>query len=183
MKRFISVVALVLSGAVLLVIALNIYLPVKLRFATPALNYWAVLALAVSLPFAVATLLAALLPAKRWIGFGVAWFLCAVPCSIFSLFAYYEAASVQAQGEDGSFMLLDSLVVDNVDYRLYLSDCGATCSWGLVVRAERDGPLGMKVVRSIWSEYKTLNEAQLMQAAPGVLRVVEKDGTAHDIRY
>ncbi|WP_273009229.1 hypothetical protein, partial [Spongiibacter tropicus] len=77
MKRFISGAALVLSGAVLLVIALNLYLPVKLRFAAPALNYWAVWALAVSLPFAVATLLAALLPAKRWIGSGVAWFLCA----------------------------------------------------------------------------------------------------------
>tara|TARA_Y100000748_G_scaffold300969_1_gene300365 strand:+ start:4342 stop:4893 length:552 start_codon:yes stop_codon:yes gene_type:complete len=183
MKRFISGAALVLSGAVLLVIALNLYLPVKLRFAAPALNYWAVWALAVSLPFAVATLLAALLPAKRWIGSGVAWFLCAAPCSIFSLFAYYEAASVQAQGEDGSFMLLDSVVVDSVDYRLYLSNCGATCSWGLVVRAERDGPLGTKVVRSIWSAYKTLNEAHLIQAAPGALRVVEKDGTAHDLRY
>ena len=174
---------MLLAAVVLLATALNLWLPVKLRFATPAMNYWAVLALAVSLPFAVATLLAALLPAKRWIGFCVAWFLCAVPCSIFSLFAYYEAASVRAQGEDGSFMLLDSVVVDSVDYRLYLSNCGATCSWGLVVRAERDGPFGIKVVRSIWSEYRTLDEAQLMLAAPNVLRVVESDGTAHDIRY
>ena len=102
---------MLLAAVVLLATALNLWLPVKLRFATPALNYWAVLALAVSLPFAVATLLAALLPVRRWIGFCVVWFLCAIPCSVFSLFSYYEAVSVQAQGEDGAFMLLDSVGV------------------------------------------------------------------------
>lgn len=183
MKKYLTVAGLALSVAVLLAVGFNLGFPIKLRFANPSMNYWAVFVPSVALPFALAALVAALLPVKRWIGFCVVWFLCAIPCSVFSLFAYYEAVSVQAQGEDGSFMLLDSVVVDSADYRLYLSNCGATCSWGLVVRAERNGPFGIKVVRSIWSEYRTLDEAQLMLAAPNVLRVVESDGTAHDIRY
>ena len=173
----------VLLVAVLLAAALNLWLPVKLRFASPAMNYWAVCVLAATLPVAAATLVALIVPVRRWATFGVVCLFCAIPCWAIALFAYYEAVSVQEQGDDGSFLLLDSLAVENVNYRLYLSDCGATCSWGMVLRAERDGPFGMKLVRSIWSEYRTLDEAQLTQVGPGVLRVVEKDGTAHDFRY
>ena len=183
MKRNTRIAALVLSATVLALIGLNIGLPVKLRFADPALNYGAALALALLLPFAAGTLGALAQPRSRWLIFVVVWFGCAVPCSIFSLLTYWEARGIQERGADLSYQLLDTAPGDDVVFRLYLTNCGATCSWGLDLRSERDGPFGMRVVRSIWSAYKTDNDARLIQTGPGLLQVVEAGGRTHEVQF
>lgn len=183
MKRRIRIAVIVLSATVIAIIGLNIGLPVKLRFADAVLNYWAALILALLLPFAAGSLGALAQPRSRWLIFFAVWFAFAVPCSIFSLLTYWEARDIKERGADLSYQLLDTVPGDDSVFRLYLTNCGATCSWGLDLRSEFDGPFGIRIVRSIWSAYKTDNDARLMQIRPGLLQVMEAGGTTHEVQF
>ncbi len=47
--------------------------------------------------------------------------------------------------------------------RLYRSDCGATCAYGLVLRKELDTGLGIVFVRSLWSRNRAYEGRLQMQ--------------------
>lgn len=47
--------------------------------------------------------------------------------------------------------------------RLYRSDCGATCAYGLVLRKELDTGLGIVAVRSLWSRNRAYEGRLQMQ--------------------
>lgn len=63
---------------------------------------------------------------------------------------------------DGSYELVGQAQAERVSYRLYRTDCGATCSFGLELREELDLPFGVKLVMPKWSMYR---------AAEGTVRV------------
>lgn len=53
-------------------------------------------------------------------------------------------------GHSAGFRYLSSIEIERGELVLYLSDCGATCDFVLVVKKERELPLGFKLVKNIW---------------------------------
>lgn len=148
--------------------------PVMLRFADPATNYRVAAAIAIVVPLLL--ILLAFLFVNRngrvvCLMLAAMWVLPAVP---YTWIALIEAKHVSRAGMDASFALLDERRVRGDSYRLYLSDCGATCSYGLVLRAEKDIGLGLRVVRTIWSKYKTQSHAELRTVDETHLEVIEE---------
>jgi hypothetical protein len=127
-------------------------LPYRLRFANPAANYWTVAVLCAFVPI-LAVLAMRTIPIAwlRRTGFVVAG-LVALPCLVVSSCAMLGAPA-RAEA-DKSYELLSEAQAGAVMYRLYRSDCGATCAVGLDLREERDLPLGVKLVSPKWSLYR-----------------------------
>lgn len=167
-------VALGVFGLVLLVVAFNLAdWSFKVRFTHPALNYWFTALLSVALPTSLA---AAIWSIKRKLvrvlGL-VLSLLLAVPAFIFALLAGYEAIRIQEQGHDGSFELLSEVASGSNAYRLYLTNCGATCAFGLELQRELDTPMGLKIVWPLWSKYRTDPNATLRLESENEVQVIE----------
>lgn len=161
-----SVVA-VIAAALLLQAVMG--LPYQPRFSVSALNYWAVAAIAVAMP----TLLLLHRPSKGGRRSGVfpgLGALLAVPCAILAVCSLLFAPSYR--GNDLTFEPVDEVTSNDVAYRLYFYSC-TTCSYGLELRAERELPLGVKLVSPLWSRDETVRGRIALE--PRALRVV--DGT------
>lgn len=135
-------------------------LPYRLRWASPMANYWTVATLWVLTPVLV-YLVARSLPSKwlRVSGFVVAAALI-LPCLMISSFALLEAP--QSSEIDLTFILLSEKDAGRLAYRLYRTDCGATCAFGLQLREEIDLLFGLKLVTPTWS---------LDRASEGVIKL------------
>lgn len=99
--------------------------------------------------------------------------------AIFGLFCKYRGKNHNGRGEDYNLKLLDQASSLGGTYRLYLTDCGATCSHGLLLRKEIDTNLGVKLVRREWSVYKQ-NEAKLT-ISNNVVKVVNGGITLYGV--
>ena len=102
-----------------------------------------------------------------------------VPSLFLGFFASIEAKIIMGRGEDYNLKLLDQASSLGGTYRLYLTDCGATCSHGLLLRKEIDTNLGVKLVRPEWSVYKQ-NEAKLT-ISNNVVKVVNGGITLYGV--
>ncbi|PAY01076.1 hypothetical protein CKO50_12085 [Pseudoalteromonas sp. HM-SA03] len=171
MKRF-SSIALVI--VVLLVILNMTNLPWELRFSAPQHNYLFVMILATALPASV--LLWSLCRRTKLLkmsGLLVA-LAAAVPSFIVFIFAAGDYSEIKQSGVDNSFAELNRLNVNNDNYVLYRTDRGATTSYGLVLRLEREIGFGIHAVKVVHSKYKAaegqlelLTESQIkMQIQP-----------------
>lgn len=126
-------------------------LPFRIRLANPAANYWVVAALSISVPVLLFIVVRPI--PKAWlrrIGL-VATAVIALPCLAVSSCAMLEAP--KPSQPDGSYELLSEAYAGRLAYRLYRTNCGATCAFGLELREERELPLGMKLVSPRWSQY------------------------------
>jgi hypothetical protein len=56
--------------------------------------------------------------------------------------------------EDLSFRPLGEASTPKAAYRLYQTNCGATCAYGLELRREVDLPVGLRIVSPVWSAYR-----------------------------
>jgi len=134
--------------------------PFQLRFTHPPLNYWAVAGLFFAIPFGVLAL--------TWFFQGrilrgfivVAAVLVGIPTGILGLVVSSDASQIQNSGVDSSFELLQEISSGKYRYRLYRTNCGATCAYGLVLRKEFVTPFGLSIVDEIWSKYPE-DDAQL----------------------
>lgn len=148
--RFIASAGLALILAMFAQAMLN--LPYRPRLASPVANYWAVAALAALTPllgFAVArTMRSNWLRPAAYIGAA----LLVIPCILISSCALLEAP--RAAGVDRSYELLSEARADRFSYRLYRTNCGATCPYGLELREELDLPFGVKLISPKWSLYR-----------------------------
>jgi hypothetical protein len=147
--RFLATTALML----ILVVAAQavLGLPYRPRFASPTANYWAVAALSTLTPV-LAYFLALTVP-RKWLrrtGYVCATALL-LPCLFISSCAMLEAP--RPSGPDTSYELLSEARAGRFAYRLYRTDCGATCAYGLDLREELDLSFGAKLVSPIWSLY------------------------------
>ena len=61
---------------------------------------------------------------------------------------------------DDMFTKIDEISLGNHKYRLYRTDCGATCAFGLVLQKEFDLGIGIKTVEVVFSKYRA-NEGHL----------------------
>jgi hypothetical protein len=144
--------------------------PFQLRFSHPHLNYWAYASLCVLLPFSMfISAMGIEQKGVKVIGLLLSVVL-ALPLSLLAFFAIDEAKDIMDRGEDYSFKLLDQASTSTGMFRLYLTDCGATCGHGLLLRKEFDTPIGIKLVFPEWSVYRQ-SEARL-DNSPNSLKVV-----------
>ncbi|GAA5169147.1 hypothetical protein [Viridibacterium curvum] len=146
--------------------------PYQLRFAFAPLNYWIVAGMTVALP-ALLLWLAWLIPGKkpRLSGIALAC-LVALPCVVFALLALM--VSPDLTGKDQSFELISETQANGTHYRLYRSDCGATCDTGLVLRQELDLSGGLRIVKKVWAQYHA--HEGTVQTSGAVVQVVDSDG-------
>ncbi len=146
--------------------------PVVLRFRFDALNYWFVAALWFWVPLALLWCVLGMQGMWRKAGTALASML-AVACVIPAVVVIIAAP---APGESG-FEILDTAVLDGDEYRLYQTNCGAPCSFGLLLNQERNLPLGLKQVQQLW----VLKDEQqgALEVVDGELRV----RVADDIGY
>jgi hypothetical protein len=145
----------VILAAIIGVISLNfINLPFYIRFNYAPLNYWACLFLSIALPFSILNFGVSLNNRKLKIVSICSAILVALPCVVAAIFIAIMAVDVQRTGNDPSLELLQQVSVGVSKYRLYRTDCGATCSFGLELRKEIDAPFGLKLVRSLLSKYR-----------------------------
>lgn len=98
--------------------------------------------------------------------------LLAVPCAAVLVFSL--SALPSAGDDDPAFTLISQLEDDGSTFRLYRSDCGATCSFDLMLRREADLPLGLKLSTSLWSRPREGEGALRKQGS--VIQVVNVSG-------
>ena len=147
--RFAAAVGLGLTLTVAMQAALG--LPYRVRFSNSAANYWAVAVLAALFPLCVFCLSASIRQAwLRRTGF-VAAGLILLPSLAFTSCALLEAPRVFVP--DASYVLLSEVRAEQVAYRLYRTNCGATCAFGLELRKEHDLFFGLRLVSPKWSMY------------------------------
>jgi hypothetical protein len=151
--------------------------PWMLRFTFDPLNYWFSGLSAWAVPASVALLgMAARTTLWRIALFGAAALL-AIPFGLFGLVALYEAKASNGV-EHPSRKRLAEVSTSSYTYRLYQTDCGATCAYGLELRKEI-GVLGvMKLVSRVWASYR--EEPATLRVAPGdQVQVVRGDYGLH----
>jgi hypothetical protein len=126
--------------------------PNQPRFSSPTLNYWFFAIAAIAFPALIAWL-ASGLTAKwsRRVQYGLACTL-VLPCLLMTSCAVLEAPSIRTA--DGSYEFLSEANDGSVTYRLYRTNCGATCAYGLDLRRKRDLFFGIKLVSPVWSKYQ-----------------------------
>ena len=176
MRKFSYIFFGVVAGA----IAFNwVGWPYQIRFTLPHLNYWVYASLCVLLPVSIlASALATENMRVKVSGIALALVI-SLPSLFLGFFASIEAKHTMERGEDYSLKLLDQASSPSGTYRLYLTDCGATCSHGLLLRKEIDTNLGVKLVRSEWSVYKQ-SEAKL-HISQNTVKVVNSGITLHEV--
>jgi hypothetical protein len=126
--------------------------PHQPRFTSSALNYWAVAFAALLLPVLIG-LVALTLPQARRRRFGVILAgLLGLPCFFVSSCAALDAPALASS--DLSYELLSEARSDSTVWRLYRTNCGATCAFGLDLREERELLGGIKLVSPKWSQYR-----------------------------
>lgn len=140
------------------------------RFSFDTLNYWFVAAAALAVPLSVLYLGLSLTRFRHRVLVCVLAGLVALPLLPYSLLAMLESASAQG-GEHPSLELLSEASSGNSRYRLYRTDCGATCSYGLELRREIDLLGFFKIVSPLWSAYRE-ESATLRLTPDGRVQVV-----------
>jgi hypothetical protein len=127
-------------------------LPYQLRLSSATANYWTFSAAVVLFPILLGWLAMSISKRRiRRFSF-VCVILLALPCLAISSCAALEAPQV-GHG-DLSYELLSEANDDAITYRLYRTNCGATCPYGLALRKERNLFLGVKLVSPLWSQYQ-----------------------------
>lgn len=133
-------------------------MPYRPRFANSALNFWAVAIAALLVPILTGWVARSFSPAwPRRVGLALAVLL-SLPCLLVSSCAALEAPAF-AEADTG-YELLSEARAGAVIYRLYRTNCGATCAFGLDLREEREFLGGIKLVSPLWSLYRA-SEGQL----------------------
>lgn len=142
----------------------NLYSP---RFAFIPLNYFAFALICIG--FLTTTTLVCYRLKYKWIGYplSVVSAVMLLFISVPSLLAIAEGVRYWQDGVDHSFEKIAEVDTDAGYYRLYRTNCGAPCSYGLALRHEYDAPLGIKLVKSVWGMDR-IYEAELVQTQEGI---------------
>ena len=149
-SRNLAIPLTLLAAALMPVVQLIFELPLQFRFGHLVTNHVAVALVMVLIPTLI--FWTSVFVQYKWLrrsGICVAVLL-SIPCLLISGFVIFTAPK-QYEIADSSFELLDEIQNGSVVYRLYRTDCGATCAYGLNLRAERGLLLGTKLVSPLWS--------------------------------
>lgn len=150
------------------------------RFSYDPLNYWFTGLAALSVP--VSLLAVGACSKRMWPGALtiLAAIIIAVPLVPFGAIAIYESSNTKDE-QHLSHQLLAERVAYGHLYRLYRTDCGATCSFGLELRREIEVLRYLKLVKPIWSRYQE-DTATLQSSPNGELQVVRGLNILHTVK-
>ncbi len=73
--------------------------------------------------------------------------------TVFALFTFIEALSIQDTGHDDSFQNIHEIITNGYSIKVYQTDGGATTDFGIVVRQEKEILPGLLLVKSLYSQY------------------------------
>lgn len=154
---------------------------VNVLFQNPALNHFAFVILVLSIPV--------LLMALAWVTINNWGKAALIIMGVISLFpsipigalAAFQGLQIFELGKDSSFEKVAELPHGSKALRLYVSNCGAICDFGLVLREEFDMPLGLKVTRTIWSANDTSDMATMRRLDDTKVQVIQRDGAIDDV--
>jgi len=124
-------------------------LPMKVRFYRPAFNEWAFAAFLALPPLLIMQLLLKI----RESPLRTAGIACSLVLAFLGLLAGFftlVASPSFADNEHPSQILLSEATSDEGTFRLYRTDCGATCSATLVLWREIDTPFGIRLIDPVW---------------------------------
>ena len=128
--------------------------PYKVRFECSPLNYFVSSTLSFALPIlALATSFTIRQRLARPTAIVLSGLLI-IPFGMYGLLAIMVGYDVIERGKDFSYEYLKEAETENGIYRLYRTSCGATCEFGLDLRKEIETPIGIKFVKSVWSQYR-----------------------------
>ena len=116
-----------------------------LEFVYLPLNDWLDIALIMSIPVLIFWAASKVLRRAYRICGIVVSVVFAIPCLFLAMLV-----SIDSPG----FKLLSDGQVRTGHFRLYRTNCGATCAYGLDLRKEYDIVPGLKVVARVWSRYR-----------------------------
>lgn len=153
--------------------------PWDVRFARAEINYWvtAGLFLAIPVPLIVAALTLRVLAARVACGLGA--IAQAAPSFVCAYLVLIWGGD--AKGDfDPSMERIEQLSEGRTTYRLYRTNCGATCSFGLLLQKEIDLPLGIKLVRPLWDQDRAYSGT--VQRVRDTLQVVNDDIVLWELR-
>ena len=128
-------------------------LPMNVRFYRPAINEWAFAAFLVLIPLLILQLFRNVRH-RTLRTFGIGFSLILACPALLAAFFILVAAPSPWDSEDASQLLLSEATSDAGTFRLYRTDCGATCSFTLVLWREIDTPIGIKLIAPVWMRDK-----------------------------
>lgn len=141
----------------------------QLRFQYAPLNYWIASSLACALPVSVLWLCVRVSGRAARVALALATAVTSLPCAVFLFFCLLTAPTTDI---DPSFERISEFQEGSLAFRLYRTNCGATCSFGLVLRREIDLPLGLKLVTSLWG--KDREDHAVVRRDSGMIQVVSQ---------
>ncbi len=149
MKK-ISTILLIISS---LFVIYDIFSPLHIIFINIKLNY--IFMFIVFLMFLSGIIIKILLIKNIYfkILLSILYFLILFSFQLVIIFAFFPYFDIK-NNSDGSFEKIKEINKNNIYYRLYRTDGGATTSFGLVLRKENDLKIGLKIVKTIFSQYK-----------------------------
>jgi hypothetical protein len=149
------------------------------RFSFDPLNYWFAAVAAFAVPLTIGLVGYSTTGFwRRGSMFAVA-VLVALPMLPYGLFAMLESGSMK-DGEHLSLRFLSETSAGSIKYRLYRTDCGATCAYGLELRKEFDVLGVVKFVSSVWSSYRE-EPATLRLSPDGRVQVIRGEYVMHTV--
>ena len=151
MKKFSSILLVLIS----LITTLNmIDFPWEIRFVDPSSNYLFVMVLAVLIPISTFLWSAFREGTFNKVFSFIVSFCLLLPCYLVFTVAGLDYADIRKEGVDSSFEEINKIQVNENNYILYRTNGGATTSFGLVLRVEKEVTANLKVVNVIYSKYK-----------------------------
>ena len=149
MRKYNQTFLIILSGIALFVFWTSFLF--KVRFNSPYLNYFAVSFLLFILPIS-ALIESLFVKGKMYkIIFGVCILVAAVPLYVGGGVAAFAGYEIYKDKRDPFKLQVDSVSNELGTFRLYQTNCGATCSFGLLLQREFDLPIGIKFTKEIWA--------------------------------
>jgi MFS family permease len=133
----------------------SIDLPIFLRAVNPSVNYLIYSLFCFLVPISIISAGLSARASRKWL-FVLSLVLAiaiSIPTGFLGALAFDEALRIKRLGHDPSLQLIKDVADSEYRYRLYRTNCGATCAFGLELRKERNIPFGLKIVRPVWSFY------------------------------
>jgi hypothetical protein len=124
--------------------------PLQIRFSSQLLNFFAAGVLAWTLPAALVWLTIQNRTAYLKFSMGFLAAVFGVASLLFSFLLFVGFALDTSVSRE----LISEAKLKRAHYRLYRTDCGATCAVGLVLRKEYDLPLGVQVISPAWALHR-----------------------------
>lgn len=154
--------------------------PWLIRFSFDPLNYWFAAMAAFAVPLSVALVARAV--RSVWSGalLYLAALALAIPLVPFGAIALLESNNTQ-DGKHLSRIPLSEVSRHGSTFRLYRTDCGATCAYGLELRREIELLGVVKLASPLWSKYRE-DHADLHLLADGQVTVVQGELVLYSFR-